>query len=162
MTVTIKPIDPVNRAFFAGEVSGLDLSKPLSKEEVAAVHAGMDQYAVLVFREQPLTDEQQLAFTKHFGELEHYATAGHIRTREESRRGPGMADLPCVAVALISLAYSGLICATSPRRMVARCHVRMNTQKSAADTIKARVESESVMTCPGGRLPRPIHLRLLF
>jgi hypothetical protein len=35
MTVSIKPIDPVNRAFFAGEVSGLDLRKPLSKDEVA-------------------------------------------------------------------------------------------------------------------------------
>src|ERR687896_249339 len=33
MTVTIKPIDPVNRAFFAGEVSGLDLRKPLTKDD---------------------------------------------------------------------------------------------------------------------------------
>jgi hypothetical protein len=38
MTVDIKPIDPVNRSFFAGVVSGLDLRKPLSAEEVAGVH----------------------------------------------------------------------------------------------------------------------------
>ena len=52
----------------------------------------MDQYAVLVFPDQDITDEQQLAFTRHFGELENYATGGHIRKRADSRLGPGMAD----------------------------------------------------------------------
>ncbi len=52
----------------------------------------MDQYAVLVFPDQDITDEQQLAFTRHFGELENYATGGHIRKRSDSRLGPGMAD----------------------------------------------------------------------
>ena len=55
MTIDIQPIDPVNRAFFAGVVSGLDLDRPLSAEDVAAVHAGMDRFAVLVFHDQPLT-----------------------------------------------------------------------------------------------------------
>ena len=52
----------------------------------------MDQYAVLVFRDQPLTDQQQLDFTRHFGELEGYNTPGHIRKRTDSRLGPGIAD----------------------------------------------------------------------
>jgi len=52
----------------------------------------MDQYAVLVFRGQNITDDQQLAFTRHFGEIESYTTAGHIRRREEHRLGPGIAD----------------------------------------------------------------------
>ena len=52
----------------------------------------MDTYAVLVFREQHLTDEQQIAFTRNFGELENYQSAGHIRKREDHRLGPGMAD----------------------------------------------------------------------
>lgn len=52
----------------------------------------MDRYAVLVFRDQPLTDEQQIAFTRHFGELENYRTPGHVRRREEQRLGPGIAD----------------------------------------------------------------------
>ena len=42
MTIDIKPIDPVSRAFFAGVVSGIDLTRPLSDPEVAAVHAGME------------------------------------------------------------------------------------------------------------------------
>jgi alpha-ketoglutarate-dependent 2,4-dichlorophenoxyacetate dioxygenase len=52
----------------------------------------MDAYAVLVLREQHLTDEQQIAFTLNFGELESYQTPGHIRKREEHRLGPGIAD----------------------------------------------------------------------
>ena len=52
----------------------------------------MDRYAVLVFPDQDITDEQQLAFTRHFGELENYATGGHIRKRDDSRLGPGIAD----------------------------------------------------------------------
>jgi alpha-ketoglutarate-dependent 2,4-dichlorophenoxyacetate dioxygenase len=88
MSVSIHPLHPT----FAGEVSGIDCGAPLSADEVAAVDAGMDHYAVLVFRDQNISDEQQLAFTRHFGELESYNTPGHIRKREESRLGPGMAD----------------------------------------------------------------------
>jgi alpha-ketoglutarate-dependent 2,4-dichlorophenoxyacetate dioxygenase len=88
MSVAIRPLHPA----FAGEVSGIDCAKPLSHEDVAAVEAGMDQYAVLVFRRQDITDEQQLAFTRHFGELENYPSGGHIRKRTDSRLAPGMAD----------------------------------------------------------------------
>jgi alpha-ketoglutarate-dependent 2,4-dichlorophenoxyacetate dioxygenase len=53
----------------------------------------MDAYAVLVFRDQPVTDEQQIAFTRQFGELENYATGGHIRRREDTRlRASGIID----------------------------------------------------------------------
>jgi alpha-ketoglutarate-dependent 2,4-dichlorophenoxyacetate dioxygenase len=88
MPVSIRPLHPV----FAGEVLGIDCRRPLSREEVAAVEAGMDEYAVLVFRDQNLTDEEQIEFTCHFGELENYPTAGHVRKREDHRLGPGIAD----------------------------------------------------------------------
>jgi alpha-ketoglutarate-dependent 2,4-dichlorophenoxyacetate dioxygenase len=52
----------------------------------------MDRYAVLVFRGQDLTDQEQIAFTRHFGELESYPTIGHIRRPEDHRLGPGIAD----------------------------------------------------------------------
>jgi alpha-ketoglutarate-dependent 2,4-dichlorophenoxyacetate dioxygenase len=52
----------------------------------------MDRDAVLVFRDQHITDDEQLAFTRHFGELEAYRTPGHIRSRDAQRLGPGMAD----------------------------------------------------------------------
>ena len=66
MTVTIRQIGPC----FAGEVEGIDMRRPLTADEVAAIHAGMDKYAVLVFHDQDLDDEQQLAFTRSFGEIE--------------------------------------------------------------------------------------------
>ena len=88
MPVTIRPLHPV----FAGEVIGVDCTRPLAPDEVAAVEAGMDKYAVLVFRDQDLSDEQQLAFTLHFGALESYDTPGHIRKTAEQRLGAGMAD----------------------------------------------------------------------
>ncbi|MDR3534808.1 MAG: TauD/TfdA family dioxygenase [Rhodopila sp.] len=66
MSIGIRPLHPD----FIGEVSGIDISAPLTAEQVAAVEAGMDRYAVLVFRDQPLTDEQQCAFSRNFGELE--------------------------------------------------------------------------------------------
>ncbi len=56
MTVTIRQIGPC----FAGEVDGVDMRRPLAPDEVAAIHAGMDRYAVLVFREQDIDDAQQL------------------------------------------------------------------------------------------------------
>src|ERR1700722_7926958 len=88
MAISIRPLHPV----FAGEVSGVDCTRPLAADAVAAIEAGMDRYAVLVFRDQDLTDEQQLAFTRHFGELENYRSAGHIRRAVEQRLGAGIAD----------------------------------------------------------------------
>ena len=88
MPITIRPLHPV----FAGEVSGVDCTRPLAPGEVAAVEAGMDKYAVLVFRDQNLTDEQQLAFTKQLGPLEAYGSPGHIRKAVEQRLPHGVAD----------------------------------------------------------------------
>src|SRR5580700_2597050 len=88
MPIAIRPLHPV----FAGEVSGVDCTKPLARDEVAAIEAGMDKYAVLVFRDQDLSDAQQIAFTRHFGELESYHLPGHIQKDPDKRLGPGMAD----------------------------------------------------------------------
>jgi alpha-ketoglutarate-dependent 2,4-dichlorophenoxyacetate dioxygenase len=88
MTIAIRQIHPV----FVGEVSGIDITRPLSPEEVAAVEAGMDRYAVLVFRGQTVTDEQQMAFTRHFGALEN-ARGGNITRPEDKRLRDGMNDV---------------------------------------------------------------------
>ena len=77
---------------FAAEVRHFDCRRPPDKSEVAAIEAAMQKLAVLVVREQPLTDEQQLAFTRAFGQLERYETPGHVRKREQERLGSGVAD----------------------------------------------------------------------
>ncbi len=88
MSLSIHQIHPV----FVGEVSGVDLAKPLSKHDVAAIEAGMDQYAVLIFHGQTLTDEQQLAFTRNFGELEP-ERGGNVTKPQDLRLTQGMIDV---------------------------------------------------------------------
>ena len=91
MTIDIKPIDPVSRAFFAGVVSGIDLTRRLSDADVAAVHAGMDRYGMLVFHDQKIDDEQQLAFSRQLGPLE--TATGDIAAPEERRLSMDVNDI---------------------------------------------------------------------
>src|ERR1041385_2973413 len=86
--LSIRQIHPV----FVGEVSGVDLREPLTRAEAKAIDAGMDRYAVLVFRDQNITDDQQMAFTKNFGEIEN-AKGGNITKPHELRLKQGMIDV---------------------------------------------------------------------
>jgi len=88
MPVSIRQIN----ATFVGEVSGVDISKPLSKDDAAALQTGIDQYGVLVFHDQKLTDEQQMAFTLNFGSLEN-ARGGNITKDADKRLQDGMNDV---------------------------------------------------------------------
>lgn len=88
MSVTIRQIHPA----FVGEVSGVDLAQPLSRDEAAALEAGMDRYAVLVYHDQKITDEQQMAFSVNFGPLED-ARGGNITKPDERRLQVGMNDV---------------------------------------------------------------------
>ena len=113
MPVTIRPLHPV----FAGEVAGVDCRRPLDRETVAAIEAGMDEYAVLVFRDQQLADDEQIAFTRHFGELEHNSRAGHVRKPEDHRLGPGIADFSTGIASPVSAAsFKNRSLAASTRR----------------------------------------------
>ena len=89
MTLAIRDLTPG----FVGEVSGIDITAPLDPAQVAALEAGMDRYAVLVFHDQLVSDEQQIVFSRQFGALERYDTPGHVRRRADERLGPGIADL---------------------------------------------------------------------
>ena len=77
---------------FAGEVSGIDLAGALYPEEIAEIHAGMDNYAVLVFRGQALSDDQQLAFSRSLGDLEE-AVGTSLRAPDEYRLPTTFADV---------------------------------------------------------------------
>jgi alpha-ketoglutarate-dependent 2,4-dichlorophenoxyacetate dioxygenase len=88
MPVSIRQILPV----FIGEVSGIDLRRPLPREEVAAIESGMDRHAVLVFHDQDITDEQQVAFSRNFGEIENSA-GGNVTRPHEKRLGHLMNDV---------------------------------------------------------------------
>ncbi len=65
MTAKVREIGPG----FGAEIRGFDASRPLSSQKIGFVEAQIAAHGVLVFREQILTDEAQIAFTRNFGAL---------------------------------------------------------------------------------------------
>ncbi|MET0390117.1 MAG: TauD/TfdA family dioxygenase [Polyangiales bacterium] len=59
----VHPVTPL----IGAEVTGIDLREELSAETVAALRAKLLQHKVLIFRDQPITPEQQVRFTRYFG-----------------------------------------------------------------------------------------------
>ena len=88
MTIAIRQLHPL----FAGEVEGVDLCRPLGADEVLAIEAGMDRFAVLVFHDQPLSDEQQVAFSRNFGAIE-LAVGSNVTSVEDRRLPVELADI---------------------------------------------------------------------
>ncbi|MSP96361.1 MAG: TauD/TfdA family dioxygenase [Betaproteobacteria bacterium] len=66
MALALKPLHPL----FAAEASGVDLRQPLDAGTIGAIDAAMDKYALLVFRDQPLDEAEQIACAKQFGPLD--------------------------------------------------------------------------------------------
>jgi len=74
----ISQIHPI----FVGEVTGVDLRQPLDPAVVIEIDAAMDRYAVLVVRDQPLDQEQQMVFARSFGPLD----LGLRKVKKQSHR----------------------------------------------------------------------------
>ncbi len=81
MSLSFRPLHPL----FAAEVGPVDLRNVHDRETLDEIRAGMDRYGVLVFHDQPFTDEEQIAFAQRFdGEL-HSKTG--ISVLQKSRLG---------------------------------------------------------------------------
>ena len=77
---------------FVGNVTGIDLTKTMTDRQVAAIEAGMDRFAVLIFHGQHFDDDTQLAFSRNFGELE-ISSGGEMSKPEDRRLKLEMADI---------------------------------------------------------------------
>jgi alpha-ketoglutarate-dependent 2,4-dichlorophenoxyacetate dioxygenase len=66
MAVEATPVHP----YLGAEISGVDLTRPVSADDFVQIEAALNRHAVLVFHDQPLSDDQQIAFSRHFGPLE--------------------------------------------------------------------------------------------
>jgi alpha-ketoglutarate-dependent 2,4-dichlorophenoxyacetate dioxygenase len=88
MALTIRKLHPL----FTGEVTGVDLTRPISRDDVLAIEAAMDEYAVLVFPGQDITDQQQMAFALNFGEREN-PRGGNVTKAEDARLTTGLNDV---------------------------------------------------------------------
>jgi alpha-ketoglutarate-dependent 2,4-dichlorophenoxyacetate dioxygenase len=66
MPISVKQLHPC----FVGEIDGVDLRNPLDDTAVSALNDAINQHGVLVFHNQLITDDQQMAFSRNFGDLE--------------------------------------------------------------------------------------------
>ena len=66
MTLSVTPLHPA----LGATIRGVDLRQPLDPETFQEVHDAWMEHLVVVFPDQPITDEQHVAFTRYFGEPE--------------------------------------------------------------------------------------------
>ena len=77
---TIRPLGPVMGA----EVIGLDLGKPISPDVQNRLEKAFLEYRLLCFRDQELSIEQQVAFSKLWGPLLEHTMASHVRDNTQA------------------------------------------------------------------------------
>ena len=77
MTITVTPRHPA----LGAEIRGVDMRGPLDAETLQAVREAWMKHLVLVFPDQRITDQEHVAFTRHFGEPEiFHQTSLHLRS----------------------------------------------------------------------------------
>ena len=77
MTITVKARHPA----LGAEIHGVDMRRPLDAATVQQITDAWTRHLVVVFPDQPITDQQHVAFTRHFGEPEiFHQTSLHLRS----------------------------------------------------------------------------------
>jgi len=87
VSICVKPLHPL----FAGEVSGIAVSALLDRITICEIEAALERYAVLVFRNLALDDEQQISLARQFGPLER--SIGAIAKHRQRRLPDVFADV---------------------------------------------------------------------
>lgn len=120
MAITVSKRGPT---FFA-EIGGVDLTRPMTQALFAEIDAAFNTHAVLLFRDQFITDEQQVAFSGFFGPV---FTATKYAWRDEKQRlRAEMADIS-------NIDHTGALLAADDQR---RFHNRANQLWHTDNTFK--------------------------
>lgn len=77
MALTFTPLHPL----FAAEVGPIDLRTTRDSATLEALRGGMDRYGVLVFRQQPFDDAEQIDFATAFDGTLHARTSTAVLTK---------------------------------------------------------------------------------
>ena len=136
MSLTVNPITPD----FAAGIGGVDLREPLDPDTVNAISAAINEAGVLVFHEQFITDEQQQAFSRSFGDLE--TTVRAYRKDFVPRLDVHMADIS-------NLDESNRLLPKSDRRRLNALGNRLWHSDSSFKRIPARFSLLSARVVPG-------------
>src|SRR5664279_5341110 len=73
-------------------ITGVDLTLPLSDGHASKIVSAADKYAVLVFPDQHVSQEQQVNFTKRFGPLD-YGPQKALKTIQTRLTEPALSDI---------------------------------------------------------------------
>jgi alpha-ketoglutarate-dependent 2,4-dichlorophenoxyacetate dioxygenase len=139
MAISVQPLHPL----FVGEVSGVDLRQPPDAALMNQIVEAADRHAVLVFREQHITDEQHVAFSRPFGRLE--TTIKAYRPGFKGRLDPHVADISNLDEA------GGVLAADDRRRMNSLGNRLWHTDYTFKDTPgKYSLLSARVIPADGG------------
>ncbi|MEM7406452.1 MAG: TauD/TfdA family dioxygenase [Pseudomonadota bacterium] len=135
MTIELHSLGPG----IGAEARGVDASAALGPKMVDALEAAMDRYAVLVLRGQRLTDEQQLRFTRYFGDLQEGANT--TVSRGALRLDPAFADVSNVGI-------DGALIARDSRRRMASLGNRLWHSDASFRVVPARYSLLSARSVP--------------
>ena len=83
-SLTVKPLSPA----LGAEIVGVDLSKPLDDATIAAIKRAWSEHLVLLFRNQMLSEEDQVRFARHFGDLQSRPRPKEMRAEEGQTKHP--------------------------------------------------------------------------
>jgi len=87
----IKPLK--KNSEFVAFVSDINLKNKLNKSEIHTLQKSIDKFGVLVFRNQSLTDDEQVNFSEYFGNIEHSGKKSNITKDCDRRLSTKLADV---------------------------------------------------------------------
>ena len=89
MSITVTP----THKDFVAEISGIDLAQPLKPADRDAIEEAINRYAVVVFHDQKLTDDQQVEFAGHFGPIHSSAQRARHKSIKHRLERTEIADI---------------------------------------------------------------------
>jgi taurine dioxygenase len=89
MSLVVKPLSQA----LGAEIVGVDLSKDLSTQTVADILDAWHQHLVILFRNQTLSEEEQIRFAEHFGALQKRGRPPEARSEASKLKHPELTML---------------------------------------------------------------------
>ncbi|RVU38941.1 TauD/TfdA family dioxygenase [Hwanghaeella grinnelliae] len=139
MAISVTAMD-ATRPTFGALVEGVDIAAGVSPQVAAEIEDAIDIYGVLVFRDQVVDDDQQYAFSQHFGEME---TATGDIARPQDRR------LPMTVNDISNLDKDGNVVARDDRRRLFGLGNMLWHSDSSFKRIPSKFSLLSARTIPG-------------
>jgi alpha-ketoglutarate-dependent 2,4-dichlorophenoxyacetate dioxygenase len=78
---------------FVGFVSDINLKEILSESLIKELDTAVNKYAVLIFKDQNITDDEQVRFTEYFGKIEASGKTSNITKDKDRRLSSDLADV---------------------------------------------------------------------